>query len=298
MSSLETSTRGEWLGTASSLSVAASTRRWENSMNIKQMFPRRKLDAEDLHAYSQAGVVVTIESIDFRTLHSDKPGDPEIEYLLKVVEFKKPFKLNATCGRQIADLIDTEDTQDWPGNVIRIVPCRVQAFGKMIWVINAEPVTKHERPTLAPNNDITGFAMVPEIDRVVKYLPGARAAKAQAALPAGVIGVDTALKMISGLHERGKKWDDFTKHLKTEGAGASVEGKLPCDCSADVLEWARSYCKMFGKVNPPLSAPQLAELRASWVPPAPPANSKPPGMGGDVVDPETGDVLTDEDIPF
>lgn len=254
-------------------------------MHLNQMFPKKTLDAEDLRAYSPTGAVVTIEAINFKTIDSRQFGEPGIVYFMKVREFKKPFKLNKTNGYAIGQLLGTEHTEQWIGQVIRLMPSLITVTDngtgkpKKIWTFDVDMLRPSEAPSLPPNSDITGMAYDHS-----RSLPGVRPGP----LPQGgagaamgeltPIGEDKAADIAISLSERGRTLSDLAKHIDAIGLGAHVENRLPPAWPQAILPVARKYCSQLPKCAAPMSPSSAAQLKASWRP-------------AEVVNKATGEVI-------
>lgn len=263
-------------------------------MHLSQMFPKKTLDAEDLRAFAPTGAIVTIEQIDYKTLESRSMGEPEIAYYVKTREFRKPFKLNKTNAFAIAQVLGTEETKQWVGQTVRLMPAQIsvtdRADGKRkkIWTFDVDMMRPTEAPSLAPGTDITGAAHDPRLQ-----LPRAPAAP-QVAGGEQPIGMDKALEIASALHERGRNMGDLEKHLQAAGLGQQLAGRFPPEWPSAVLPLARSLCGMFPRSQPPLPAAQAATFREAW--------AKRP-QTAEVIDTKTGEVIApgqqvEDDIPF
>jgi hypothetical protein len=262
-------------------------------MHLDQMFPKKTLDAEDLGAFSPDGVVVTIESIDYKTMPSRTMGEPEIVYYMHVREFKKPFKLNTFNAYAIADLFGTKDTDQWAGRTIRLLARKKMGTDrqtgrpKAYWAFDVDMMLPAESPALPAKQDISGWAAAGHGPRLTA---GAQPRQQQLpantdAPPGGVlapIGEDLAATVVSSLQERGRTVDDFKKALIDAGIDDLIAGKDPPKWPHAVLPAARKFCTKFPKVAAPMSAAAISALKAGWRP-APPA---------EVVDRSTGEVIT------
>lgn len=262
-------------------------------MHLKQMFPKHTLDAEDLNAYSPTGAVVTIESLDYKTVTATRPGDAEVAYYLKVRELKKPFKLNKTNAHAIAQVLGTEDTDRWVGEVIRLMPIRMnltdRATGKpiKIWTFDVDMMRPREAPALLPNTDITGMAV-----DASRQLPG----RAPGTVPQGgagaamgeltPIGADKAADVAVGLSERARTLEDFRKHLVGIGLGGLVENKMPPQWPQAILPVARAFCAQLPKCAPPMAPSAVVAIKAAWLPPAAQASAP----QAEVINRTTGEV--------
>jgi len=284
-------------------------------MRLSQMFPKSTLDAADLAALNQGVTVVTIEKVDFQTFKAKRPGDAEIAYFLHVREFKKPFRMGKMISGQIAQVIGTDETDDWIGKTIGLRPL-YQRFtdektghARMVWIFDVDMVKPSTPPQLMPKQDITGLAAsikggpVPGITAGVQspQLAGAGAVVADAS----PMGVDKAAAMVSALRERGKTCDDLIKHLGNAGMSHLVVGKIPPDWPVSVIPATHGFCRMFPKSAAAASPTELEAIKQMW---RPPASTAAPTT--EVINKQTGEVISAgqspvhideedmEDIPF
>lgn len=285
-------------------------------MRIEQMFASPYLQAEDLRAYNSGITIVTIEDVTYKTKEARNVGEAEIDYFLKLREFRKPMRLKKVNADQIAALLGTRETDEWRGQTIGVFPIQVRVPNpeggtKMVWVINVDIVKPTTAPELPPGSDITGMAYEQRavggpITSGPRLPAGQWPAPARpvttGATPPGTlttagdnspIGIERAMDIISALHERGRTWDDLVHHFKLAGQSALIEGKRPPDVTAAVVPLARAFVRDLPKVRPSLDAPARQSLRNTWEPPA------------QVIDRSTGEVIQpaegmppDDDIPF
>lgn len=266
-------------------------------MKLSQMFPSRRLDAEDLHAFAPGVSIVTIENVSFRTLEAKKAGDAEIEYSIKFREFRKTVPLSQTRAQVIADVLGTDETDEWHGQTIGIQPVQIQITDrstkrpKMIWIVTIDIQRPLSPPTLGPNLDITGEATRGRL--AAKAMPGLNGRTVGTAGGGGgggvVMGMDQAAIVVATLRQRGKTWDDFAAHCKLIGIGEAVTGKMPFDAPASVLPVAKAYVINLPKINNTDIQAAASEIKKAWQPPTPAA----------VIDTSTGEVIEPhDDIPF
>lgn len=271
-------------------------------MNLRSMYPRKNFDAQDLLDFRGDEVlVVTIEKVDYKTGQSRDFGEPKVDWFLFVEELRKPIKLPATAGYQIAEILGSDDTDDWVGRTIGIRPHQIQvpdpAGGKQhVWVVNFwNPGDR--RPELPAKTDITGYADWTERDkqRLESRMLGAGSSpKALAGTDAGggPLGAEKAAKIVVALRERGLGWEDLIASCRKAGVEHLIVGHEPAACPEALEQYARTLCSLNPKTQPVDDfAGEVAKLVQAW---APPATVK---VGGDVVDTRTGEVV-DDDIPF
>lgn len=268
-------------------------------MNLRQMFPRLTLDAEDLlDLFGEAVTPVTIERLDFKTAPG-QVGEAKIDYLLFFREFKRPIRMNRTSGDQLAQILGSRETDDWIGRVVGVRPVQIlvpdPAGGKKpVWVVAFYGVAETARPVLPPKTDLAGFRDWHPRDQerlrgamgLLPPGPGGAGHDAESA----PMGEETAAKIVVELKRRAQTWDDLVAHCKDVGAGELIAGRLPPDCPIRLVPIARALC---AKTKPSVEVDadkETARLQASWAPPQ--------TMAGEVVDVQTGEVIDDPDIPF
>jgi len=273
-------------------------------MNVREMFPSKRLDAHDLRDFAGEDVVaVTIESIDYQTKQG-KPGEPALDWIMTFVELKKPIKISAMAGYTIAEILDEEENENWPGQVIGIRAVLGDSYGKPRLFVNPYDVGRAQ-PTLPPKTDLTGFrrwTTQKQNALIQRCLPGASPATTPAGAgpsvsdrlaPAGPIGEHTAASIVLGLRERGSSWDALVEHMKAKNLGTLIVGVEPSACPPAVVNHARAFIGSMPMVEKAKDRDAaIADIIAGWKPPAP--------AGVDTV---TGEVVgdgvpPDDDIPF
>lgn len=268
-------------------------------MYLQQMFPKASLDAADLKATFPNGVIVTIESVDAKTFEAKNPGEAEIGYYLKVREFKKPFKLNKSNAMAIADLLGSQNTDDWFGKTINLraidyrITDRQSGQKKIIAIFDVDMLLPTSPPHLQPNRDITGaFAMLQSPTALPQNAAFAPKHDFTFLPPTSDrIGIDKAVEMVAAFNERDRTTPDFVKHLESLGLEDLVRGKETPDWPSLILAMARKWVRDV-PVTLKIGAEEKALIRAKWEPPAPK-----PGWG-DVIDTVTGEVIDDDSVPF
>ncbi len=267
-------------------------------MHLDQMFPKKTLDAEDLGKFAPAGVVVTIEKLDYKTMPSRQFGEPEIVYYLHVLEFKKPFKLNTFNAYAIGDLLQTKDTDQWIRKVIRIRG--IQKMGtdqltgrpRSYWTFDVDMLLPTEPPCLPPKQDISGWAASGQAPRL---MPGMTAPQLAAAPAAELglmspIGEDAAGDILIALSERGRTLENLIEHFTNMGIDDMVKGKRPPEWPRAILPPARTLCKQLPKCAPPMAPSLVAALKAEWRAPASLTHAA--ALAAEVIDKKTGEVMT------
>ena len=114
-------------------------------MKKDDVFPSKYLKAADLLGKR---VTVTIASAPFETLKSPD-GKEQGKTVLHFAGGKKCFPLNLTNWQSCAEICG-DDTDDWPGNKIVLVPTKTEMAGKQVACIRIEPPAQRELLKKAP----------------------------------------------------------------------------------------------------------------------------------------------------
>jgi hypothetical protein len=270
-------------------------------LHLDQMFPKKTLDAEDFFAFAgEAGAVLTIEKLDYKTLASRNFGEPELVYYLFVREFKKPFKLNSFNAHALAELFGTKFPEQWVGRTFRMFGVKKMGTDiqtgrpKSYWTFDIDMLVPPSEPSQLPaKQDISGWAAAAASGAAGPGLPGTRtpnqlpqrAAGSSAEAGRGVltpIGEQTALQVMSTMHERGRTIEDLEKNLAAQGIDDLIKGKLPPAWPQAALPPIRKFVQMFPRSLPPMGVEAVARLMESWKPAPPPA---------EVINKTTGEVV-------
>lgn len=156
------------------------------------MFPSKYLQADDLQKGQNA--IVTIEKV-FPAAAVQRGGDePEIKWMLRFREMRKPMGLWKTTAKAIAEVLGTPVTENWVGQQIAIYPSTYTSFGEVKPCINVDKW----RPTqVQPSTTIAITDKRP--------IPG-----------------PLMLKFIAAIKAHGKAWDDFLRWAKLNKPDAMV----------------------------------------------------------------------------
>lgn len=150
---------------------------------IREMFPSKFLQPEDLPVGKPT--VVTIREVYPEQAKRNAAGELEAEWTIRFAEYRKPMKLKAINARAIADVLGTEETDDWVDQTIGIFPTQVPVHGKMVPVINVDIMKPQTRPALTEKN--------------VDKRP---------------IGADAVARFLAHCKQYGGSFDGFMAHLK------------------------------------------------------------------------------------
>lgn len=199
--------------------------------DIAQMFPSKYLQADDLQ--KGQNLIVTIEKVFPAAAVQRSGGDePEIKWMLRFREVRKPMGLWKTTAKAIAEVLGTTQTEAWVGQQIAIYPSTYTSFGEIKPCIN---VDKWRPSQVQPATT----AIATTTDK--RPIPG----------PA-------MLKFISAIKAHGKSWDDFLRWAKVHHPDAMMAafGVALDDVPMSVVPSMQAYAASF-------SAPALATPRES-----------------------------------
>jgi len=126
-------------------------------MKLAQMFPRRYATGEDLKGKA---ITLTIVKINSEKMHP-QPNAPEVEkWVAYFKEAKKGVVLNRTLAHQVAEIMNSEETDDWTSKRITLYPQPMSVAGKQVTAIRARaakeaPVAAAEAipPSLAEEDE-------------------------------------------------------------------------------------------------------------------------------------------------
>ena len=103
-------------------------------MKLSQMFPRRYATGEDLQGKS---ITVTISQVN-REKMRPQPNAPEVEkWVVYFQDARKGIVLNRTLAYQIADILGSDETEDWIGKTITLYPQPMTVAGRQVTAIRA-----------------------------------------------------------------------------------------------------------------------------------------------------------------
>jgi hypothetical protein len=103
-------------------------------MKLVEMYPRRYATGEDLQGKA---ITLTIVKITREKMHP-QPNSPEVEkWVLYFKEAKKGVVLNRTLAYQLAEILDSEETDDWLGKSITLYPQPMSVAGRKVTAIRA-----------------------------------------------------------------------------------------------------------------------------------------------------------------
>lgn len=121
-------------------------------MKISQAFPSKYLKAEDLQGRRLA---VTIESADIETIQGNH--GPEDKLIVRFVGKEKGLVCNVTNANVIAELLGSEETDDWIEKRIVLYEAKVDFQGKRVPAIRVAelPGSKPPPPPPAESDDVS-----------------------------------------------------------------------------------------------------------------------------------------------
>ena len=100
-------------------------------MTRNQVYPSRWLKAADL---APEGEQVTISNVTLEKIGEEREEKPVMAF----GEIEKELVVNVTNWNSIAELTGEENSDDWPGHVIKLVRVRVPFGGKNVEAIRVE----------------------------------------------------------------------------------------------------------------------------------------------------------------
>lgn len=110
-------------------------------MKLNEAYPSKYLTAEEL----DADVTVTISDVDLEDIGQGAQKSRKL--ILSFQGKKKKFVLNKTNAKTIADVLGTDETDEWIGQRITIGPTEVEFQGEMV---NSIRVRKKKPTGVAP----------------------------------------------------------------------------------------------------------------------------------------------------
>lgn len=258
------------------------------------------IEPEDLPAPHGPNVVV-IETMDTEEAKDFQTQQPYERHLLYLVGWRLPLRLNNTRIQIIQNLFGPR-VEDCLGKKIALMVGMENSFGKPKPVINihpflasvdAEPVPVPARLAVTEKRRLEqahtyGVAIALPSFRIPSQVASSTAPAVHSGNPAAKLGDVAAAKLMVALRERGRDWDWMVGHLKRDGMGAMVDGRLPPECEAAIREivW-RTIKDLPVTVTIENRDAEVARLVSSWKPPAEKVDTK----TGEVIDPA-------DDIPF
>lgn len=247
--------------------------------------------------------IVVIETMNTEEAKDFATQKPYERHVLFLVGWLLPLRLNNTRINVLQQLFGPR-VEDCFGKKIALMISADNSYGKVKASINihpfvpnqaAEPVPVPHRLGVTDRRRLEAAAMHGvQIDRpsfrVPKEMMPASTPAVHSGNPSAKLGDVNAAKLMLALRERGKDWSWLVAHLKRDGMGAMVDGRMPPDCEAAIREIVWRVIKDLPQtVKIDNREAEIERLVASW---------KPPAKGG-AVDATTGEVIDpDNDIPF
>lgn len=111
-------------------------------MNINKTFKSNYLKAADL---DEAGAVVTMTGVRMEEVGQDKEEKPVVYF----EEFDQGLVLNKTNATTIAQVLGSNETDDWAGKRIAIFPTTVDFGGKAVEAIRVKARTPKPQASAA-----------------------------------------------------------------------------------------------------------------------------------------------------
>lgn len=115
-------------------------------MKLSQMFPKRYATGEDLQGKA---VTLTIAKVNSEKMHP-QPNAPEVErWVAYFKEARKGVILSRTLAYQIAEILGSEDTEEWISKSITLFPQPMNVAGRPVVAIRARAAKKEAEVTPA-----------------------------------------------------------------------------------------------------------------------------------------------------
>lgn len=114
-------------------------------MKISQAFPSKYLKAEDL---AGRRVTVTIQSADIETIQGDHGKEEKL--VLHFVGKEKGLVCNVTNANMIANILGSDETDDWIEGKIILKEEKVPFQGKLVPAIRVDAVPGSKPPPPPP----------------------------------------------------------------------------------------------------------------------------------------------------
>ncbi len=101
---------------------------------ISELFPSKYLRGEDL----QAKGPVTVEIAGIDTAEAYRPGEGKTKiYILRCIKASKGVVLSPPLARQIAGIVGSTNTDNWPGKRITLYPEPMVVAGRQRVAVRA-----------------------------------------------------------------------------------------------------------------------------------------------------------------
>lgn len=233
--------------------------------DIAQMFPSPYLQPTDLpHGKN---TVVTIESVyPFQATKRPAFGEPDIKWMIKFREYRKPLGLWKATAKVIADVLGTTVTEQWEGQKISIYAGSYSSFGEIKPCINVDVMKPRQDPPKSGSMILRGDSSPIPKDRMDRFL--------------GMLKV------------AGVTWDDFLKWSKSNAPGV-LELAWGVDLDAvpsSILPAMATYLKLCPQGQPEAIDTQTGEVMQVNMRPSVPSNAIPPS--------QPQPAQPNDDIPF
>ena len=111
-------------------------------MKLDEMFPSRYVSGNDLQGRA---VTVTIARVQTESMRPN-PKSPELQkFVLYSVEGKKGVVLSKTLASQIAQALESDESDDWTGKQVTLFPKPMTVAGVQRVAIRARKSTDNEQ---------------------------------------------------------------------------------------------------------------------------------------------------------
>lgn len=262
-------------------------------MLIRQIFQSKRLTVDDINEH--VPTIVTIKGVDWAEATNNN-GEADALYTVLIEEHRKGFKMNKTVAGQIARVLGSEDTDDWIGKQIAIIPATEEMNGQQYDVIRVYtprqvggPIIP---PTALPFPSNHSRMMAAHNARAPRHIGGGQAAgrivetqTPQAQIDMTSMGQGASDRMLDTIRGFGGTWDACLVWIKNNAPREIFDcmfGVALPDLPVGVRPWVMRYIK---------SLPDYEEPASQQTPPAPPPPPPPPPA-------PAHELIDEDDIPF
>jgi hypothetical protein len=111
----------------------------EEAMKLTQMFPKRYASGED---FQGKALTLTVARVEREKMFQPKNASETEKWVVYFQEAKKGVVLNRTLAFQIAEILGSEETEDWVGAMITLYPQPMTVAGRKVVAIRARAAGK------------------------------------------------------------------------------------------------------------------------------------------------------------
>jgi hypothetical protein len=102
-------------------------------MKGSEVFPSKWLKAEDIA--DQGDLTVTVDGVEMQEFKDPQTKREDHKPCMTFREEVKPLIVNKTNWRLIADILGSDDSDDWVGHKITLFVMEVESFGDIVQAI-------------------------------------------------------------------------------------------------------------------------------------------------------------------